>query len=124
MAEKAKQPAKAGGVNVSLDKVQEETLDSLRGHVSRHDYLQRLVNVHLEAANPNATHVEDQDLPGNEREVARLTGKVPKGASKVRPVGVPGNEEDNFVPGHVPPIIRPDDELPGNERPNFVPTGA
>lgn len=56
-------------VQVSLDDVQLDVLDNLRDATSRHDYVQAVVNRHLEAANPNASFQPDDDLPGNEREV-------------------------------------------------------
>lgn len=56
-------------VQVSLDKVQTDILDNLRDATTRHDYVQRLVGRHLDAANPNAVFQEDDDLPGNEREI-------------------------------------------------------
>lgn len=119
----AQPAAKTGGVSVSLDKRLEEVLDNLRGHVSRHEYLQQLVTAHLNAADPNGIHVEDDDLPGNEKQMAALTGKVPTGTKKPRPEGVPGNELDNFIPGHVPPITPADHESAfGNERDNQHPS--
>lgn len=56
-------------VQVSLDQVQTDILDNLRDATTRHDYVQRLVGRHLDAANPNAVFQEDDDLPGNEREL-------------------------------------------------------
>lgn len=56
-------------VQVSLDTVQTDVLDNLRDATSRHDYLQTLVNAYLDRANPNTVFVEDDDLPGNERQV-------------------------------------------------------
>jgi hypothetical protein len=63
-------------VQVSLDQVQSDVLDNLRAASSRHDYLQAIVNRHLEAANPVATFQEDDDLPGNEREVRNPNFRV------------------------------------------------
>lgn len=63
-------------VQVSLDKVQTDVLDNLRDATSRHDYLQALVNGHLDGANPNTVFVEDDDLPGNERQLKQPVFRV------------------------------------------------
>jgi hypothetical protein len=63
-------------VQVSLDKVQADVLDNLREASSRHEYLQAVVTAHLNAANPNAVFVEDDDLPGNERQLKNPVARI------------------------------------------------
>lgn len=113
---------KKASVTLGFNAEQLEVLDNLRDSVSREAYLQRLLNVHLESANPVTSFVEDDDLPGNEREIALITGERPTRRKRVRDDETPGNEQDNFIPGHVPPLTPAEDlDKPGNEQDNFIP---
>lgn len=72
----AKKKSDKAQVQVTLDVVEQQVLDNLRGASSRHEYLQAIVGRHLEAANPVASFQEEDDLPGNEREVKRPNFRV------------------------------------------------
>lgn len=64
---KAKPAESKTTVQITLSDVHSDVLDCLRAGTSRHDYVQALVNSHLEAANPVGSLAVDDDLPGNER---------------------------------------------------------
>ena len=63
-------------VQVSLDGVELNILDSLRQATTRNAYVQAIVSRHIAAASPYPVVHEDDDLPGNEREVKRPSFRV------------------------------------------------